>query len=133
MEVIAAMAIMGLLMMALGNGFSQSFHTNTHSRNYVNAMDDAKKIIEQIRYVAETSGLSGSDSVTDANYWSNNSNSGWLQTASFSDLPSASRTIEFPSGTSGDPIQVKVNVQWNEGRGSVKRYVLETLVTKRGE
>ena len=127
MEVLFAIAILATVLLAVGNGFDKSATSSVSARNQILAMEDTKRILEQVRMVADSSGLA---TVKDQDYWSNVNGNGWLQTTTFSNLTGATHTIVFPDGTTQDPLHVRANVNWQEKNGT-RSYSLDTLVTNR--
>ena len=128
MEVLFALGILSLVLLAIGSGFSNMTSKNVNLRNQTFAMEDSRQIIEQIRKVADEQSL---NTVRDSNYWTRADGQGWLQTTtSLSHLPQVTRTVTFPDGTADDPLRGRVSVQWLE-KGITHTYSLETLVTKR--
>lgn len=120
-EVLLALAIMAIVLYSLGGGFDNASSVNVTTVNRTSAMQDARKIVEHVRMMAEEQGLSA---VTNSSYWTN-----WFANTDF-DLNNATRQVSFPDGTTADPLRVRVTVSWPEKGGS-KQYSLETLVTKR--
>ena len=159
-EVLFAISIMAIVLGAITGGFSQAIKSGSFSKNQIAAMNDTKKMLEHVRMTADKKGLQGSGSVTDANYWSNPSGTGWLQTATFSNLPNATRSISFPdsvffshqpginyhgnpnesyaANASSEPgpmtkvLHVRASVNWQE-KGGPKSYYADTLITNRAE
>ncbi len=129
-EILFSIAILAFLLAALAGGFQKLSASNASLKYQALASNDAKKTMEQVRFLADQKGLAGTGSVTDSSYWSNASGTGWLQTTSFSSLSGASRTVTFPDGTSQDPLHVRTTVTWQE-KGTDRSYSLDTYVTKR--
>ncbi len=128
-EVLFAMGILGIVLTFIGYAFTQSAYQGASTKNKIGAMNDVKKMLEQVRTVADKNGLTGPNSVTDGTYWTNAGN-GWLETQTFSNLSTPARTIIFPSGTGGNPLRVRATVTWQEKTGT-RSYFMETLATKR--
>lgn len=130
-EVLLALGVITIVLYALGGGFNQTMQGNVDIRNQLAAIEDAKKILEQVRLTADQGGISA---VTDTQYWA-----GWLEegknwgianSALFSPLPGAIRSLEFPDGTSGNPLHVRATITWQE-KNQTRAYSLDTFVTKR--
>ena len=129
-EILFAVGILAILLAAILGGFGQLATTESSLKYQASAVNDAKKIMEQVRLVADEQGLTGQNSVTDTSYWDNEGGTGWIETESFSSLPGATRSVTFPDGTSEDPLHVRVTISWQE-KGANKSYSLDTFVTKR--
>jgi hypothetical protein len=121
-----ATGIMAIVILSFGTAIERVIGTNVFSNNKSLAYNDAKRIMEQIRYLADTQGLT---SVANASYWSNNGG-GWLETQSFSSLPNAVRSVQFPDGTSGEPLHVRVLVRWKEKKAN-RKLITSALITPR--
>ncbi|PIQ85033.1 MAG: hypothetical protein COV74_10570 [Candidatus Omnitrophica bacterium CG11_big_fil_rev_8_21_14_0_20_45_26] len=128
METLFAMAILGIVMAGLASGFNQATKSSQYKTNETSAINDAKRMLEHARYIAEKNGFTGTDSLSDSTYWTN-----WFSSATgLSALPNVTRSITLPNGTNGDPpYQVNAVINWKE-RGQDKQYVLSTLISRRG-
>lgn len=129
MEVLFALSIFSIVLIAVASAFNFGAAMNAAAKNKILVATDAKKIMEQVRMVADSIDL---EAVTDADYWKNVSGTGWLQTEVFSStsLPSINMNVTFPEGTSGDPLYVLVTITWAEKSGT-KTYQLHNKITKR--
>lgn len=124
-EVLAALGIMAIVLVAMGGGFNQSLNATASSRNQLAAVSDTRRILEHARKVTDSYGLTGTNSVTDQNAWDL-----WISTSQNWQLPNAIKAVTFPAGTSGNPLQVRATVTWSEKQGT-KSYHLDTLITRR--
>lgn len=129
MEVLFALAIFAIIMVSVAGAFNFGSSMNVTAKNKILVVNDAKKIMEQARMIADSISL---NAVTDADYWKNISGTGWLQTETFSSsaLPSINMSISFPEGTSGDPLYVLVTITWLE-KTTTKTYQLHNKITQR--
>ena len=129
-EVLFALGIMAIVLLAVLNGFNQSAAQGASSKNRIAASEDAKKILEHARSIADTNNLTGTGSVSDQSYWTD-----WIQSettaGTFSNLTGATRALTtFQVGTGEDPLGVRATVTWQE-KGGTKSYSLDTMMTKR--
>lgn len=124
-EVLLASALLVLAVFALGGGFNYANSVSAFAQSKIMAANDAEKVMEEARRVADAVGLSGTNGVTDSSYWTT-----WIAGQTFSSLPNRSISVTFPEGTSGNPIQTLVTVSWTE-KGATRSYKLYTLVTPR--
>ena len=118
-EVVATVGLTSLAMLALAGALHYALTLNTYSKDRLIAINDARRVSEQVRTTADTVGLTGTGSVSDANIqWQN-----WISNT----LPN--ETVQVQSAGT-DPLQVTVSVNWLEkARNETIRLV--TLVTKR--
>lgn len=109
LELVLAIALASLIIWAVAGGFQYAAALSALSQNKQAAVSDAEKIMEEVRRVADSAGLSGTGSASDANYWT-----AWVAGQSFSSLPSATRVVDFPEGMSTELLTVRVTVGWKE-------------------
>ncbi|MBI4388362.1 MAG: hypothetical protein HY582_04910 [Candidatus Omnitrophica bacterium] len=129
MEILCALGILAVVLTVLGQTLNFATSNHTYLRNKTLAVNDAKKVMEQVRLIADTVGLTcntGGGCVADTSYWTNANNNGWTDIQSFS---LAKPGISFPDG-SNDPLHVRVTVNWTE-KDAAKSYALDSLVTQR--
>ena len=107
-----AIALLGMLMLM---NYSLAFGQSSNSRE--KAINDARRILEQIRTKANNNGLSSVTGTSQAT-WNSFLSGG---------LPQESASVTS-SGT--DPLTVTVSVSWQE-KGKAAIYTAATLVTKR--
>lgn len=89
-ELLFSVALCALVIWVVGGGFQLATGLGTFSKNRYAAVNDAEKMMEEVRRLADAAGLSGSGSVEDATYWT-----AWIAGQSFSTLPSPTRTVSF--------------------------------------
>jgi type II secretory pathway pseudopilin PulG len=126
-EQLLALFVLVIVTMSMAAAFDQTLGANVYSKNRLLAANDAKKIMEQVRATADKYGTG--NPLQTPTYWSNASNTGWLQTASFSSLPGKTMSVQFPSGNTY-PLQVRAVVNWTE-KGGTKTYNLDAMVMRR--
>ena len=86
-EVVCAFGIAAIVLAALLSGFNQALSNRAWNKEQFSAMADTRKILEHVRMIADEKGLTGTDSLTDSNYWGIPSETtGWLNTTTFSNL-----------------------------------------------
>jgi len=129
LEVLFSIAILAMMMAAIAGGFSQFNRVSVSQQYQTRAIQDAARMLEQVRKVANESGVTAATSAT---YWSTAGGTGWLETsaAQFNVLPEVERSITFPDGTAGNPLHVRATVTWQE-QGNPKSYSMDMLVTER--
>lgn len=124
-ELLFSIALAALVIWVVGGGFQYATSIGAFSQNKQAAMNDAEKIMEEMRRVIDTNGLSGTGSATDTNYWSV-----WIAGQSFSPLSGAVRNVSFPQGTGQNPLPVSVTVSWSE-KNAARNVTLFNKVTPR--
>lgn len=124
-EVLFAAALLVVIIVSVAKISQNSSSLTALAQSKMVAAQDAEKVMEEVRRVANTTGLSGTNSVTDASYWTT-----WIASQAFTTLPSESVNVTFPSGTNENPLSVLVQVSWSE-KNSTKTYQLYNLVTQR--
>jgi len=129
MEVLLALFIFAIILVSVASAFNFGAAMNAVARNKILATNDAKKIMEQVRMIADSLGLAA---VTDADYWENVNGTGWLQTETFSSsaLNDIDMSVSFPDNPTEDPLHVLVTISWTEKNGA-KTYQLHNKITRR--
>ena len=118
MELMIGIALFSIALFGIMLLLSQSLALGKFSNNRIVAVNEARRVIEDIRHTADTNGLTGV-SATFPNGWAQN----------LSTLPSGTATLTYLQN-SVDPLPIRVTVNWAE-KGKSAAYSVETLVTKR--
>lgn len=124
-EILLAITLITIVIAAVGASFQYAASLSSFAQNKITAANDAERTMEEVRRVANASGLTGSNSASDSTYWTT-----WLSGQTFSGLPSQSVSVTFPAGTGTDPLQVLVTINWSE-KGTTRTFRLYSLVTQR--
>ena len=118
-EALASVGLCALVIFVLVAVLNYSLYLNAYSKDRLIAMNDARRITEQVRTVADTNGLSGAGSVTSPT-------TPWSSLLS-NKLPSESVQVT----TSGsDPLTVTVRISWLE-KNRTENFQFATKVTHR--
>ena len=121
-EVMVAIGIFAIAVFGTLALIGQSISFGKHTHNQTIAANEAKRVLENVRRVADASGL--------ATVASNNFN----ETLNSSLLQSGTVTVTDLSGNSlvsnADPLPVRVTVSWTQ-KGQATTYKLDTMVTQR--
>ena len=123
-ETLTAISLFGLALFGTLELISVALASGKFSQNRAIAMNDSRLVLEQIRTEAETNGLTG---VTGTN-WTTWANQNLCNPAC--DLAGENTVVTYPQGTAGDPLAVRVTLNWTE-KGKASRYIVDTMVTKR--
>jgi len=121
-EGLFAIVLMTIVIAAVGSSFQYAASMNAFAQDKIAAANDAEKTMEEVRRVANSSGLAATST---ASTWTT-----WISAQTFSGLPDESVAVTFPAGTAGDPLQVLVTVTWSE-KSATRAFKLYSLVTKR--
>ena len=114
----AGIALFSIALFPMLMVLSQSLTFGTFANNRTMAMNEARRVIEDIRRVTDTNGLSSLVGMT----WSGTSLSS--ETISVTDL--SNNALQ----NNADPLPVRITITWSE-KGKTTLYRVETLVTKR--
>ena len=122
-EVMAGMGLFAFALLGLLALMAQSLEFGHFSSNRTIAINEIRQTIEDIRRVADVSGLT---TVRSTNF---------DETLSDSTLKSGSITVTDTSGNalssnSSDPLPVRIKITWSE-KGKTTSYTVDTKVTKR--
>ena len=117
-EMMAGIALFSIALFPMLMVLSQSLTFGTFANNRTMAMNEARRVIEDIRRVTDTNGLSSLVGMT----WSGTSLSS--ETISVTDL--SNNALQ----NNADPLPVRITITWSE-KGKTTLYRVETLVTKR--
>lgn len=118
-EAMISLGIIVVIVLALGMVLFYAVTLHEESQHRTIALQDAMRVTEEIRYIADSVGLTGTNSVTDPNRQWNALLSNLLP----------SQTVQV--GWSGaNPLQISVQVNWVE-RGRSLNVSLNTMVTRR--
>ena len=118
-EALAVVGLSALLILALAGSLNYSLVLNTYSKSRLIAMNDARRVAEEVRTIADSAGLSGTGSVTDSSIVWNNFLSGILPNESAQVVTSGS-----------NPINATITVSWKE-KNRNESLQFTTKVTKR--
>ena len=118
-EALAVVGLSALLILALAGSLNYSLALNTYSKSRLIAMNDARRVAEEVRTIADSAGLSGTGSVTDSSIVWNNFLSGILPNESAQVVTSGS-----------NPINATITVSWKE-KNRNESLQFTTKVTKR--
>lgn len=137
MEVLFATAIFAAILVAMGSGFNHAASMNAYIKNKSSAANDAKKIMEQVRMLTDTSGLAA---VMEADTWKKPDGTGWLQQninranedmgVTFPDCTDQNDPEPSDCPENGDPLHVRVIISWQE-KTTEKQFQLDGLFTQR--
>lgn len=121
-EVTTGIALFAIAMFGISASINQSLSMSTFSKNRIIAMNDSRRVLEEIRKTAEDPGIGGGlAGITGTTDWSPFLVGGLDNEAVVVTIPNAG----------ADPLQVQVLISWDE-KGKTSNYVTNTLVTKRG-
>ena len=117
-ELMAGIALFSFALFPMMMLLSQSLTFGTFANNRTIAMNEARRVVEDIRRVADTNGLAGLVGMS----WTGSAITG--ETVSVTDLSNNSLQ------NNADPLPVRVTITWPE-KGKTTIYRVETLVTQR--
>ena len=121
-EVMVAIGIFAFAVFGTLALIGQSMAFGKASNNQTVAVNEAKRVLENVRRVADTSGLA---TVASTNF---------NETLSSSVLPSGTVVVTDLSGNAlvnnADPLPVRVTVSWTQ-KGQTINYSMDTMVTQR--
>jgi len=124
-EVLVAVVLLMSAIVVVGSAFNYAINVTASTQARVAASNDAGKVMEEVRRVADMVGLNGAGSVSDPVYWST-----WIQNQTYSNNSEQSVSVTFPDGIGQHPLHVMVQVSWNE-KGATRQYELHHTVTPR--
>ena len=118
LEVMCGISLFALALFPTLTVLAQSLTFGTYANNRAIAMNEARRVIENMRRIADTSGLDALIGLT----WTGTSLTG--EGISVSDLSNNALV------NNTDPLPIRVTVTWTE-KGKTTLYRVETMVTDR--
>ncbi len=122
MEVMVAISIFAIALLGTLALMGQSMAFGKYANNRTIAQNEARRVFENVRRVADASGLA---TVASTNF---------NETLSDNTLKSGTIAVTDLSGNAltnnADPLPVRVTVSWSQ-KGQTLTYILDTMVTQR--
>ena len=118
LEVMFGISLFALALFPTLTILGQSLTFGSYANNRAIAMNEARRVIEDIRRIADTSGLSALVGQT------------WTGTSLTGEGISVSDLSNNPLQNNADPLPIRVTVTWTE-KGKTTSYRVETMVTDR--
>lgn len=119
LETLIAIGLFAMVVLVFLGSIHYSLALNTYSKDRLVALNDVKRVIEQVRLVADSYGVTGAGSVL-------NPTTPWSNFISNS-LPNESVLLVI-SGV--DPLVVTATISWNE-KSRTQNLSMSTKVTRR--
>jgi len=119
-ELLISMTVLGIVLFALLFGYMQCFKINEMSQNTTIALEDAQKVIEQMRSLS----VNSLTDITNVDW------TGWAANNACTFTIDNDLSKLYPQGQSADPLEICVTVKWQE-RGRPCEVNLSTLITVR--
>ena len=123
MELMIGVGLFAIVLFGIMLLIGESLALGKFSNHRTVAMNEARRVIEEIRQVADQNDLA---TVVSTN-WAT-----WADTVNA--LPSETTTVTDLQGNplqnNVDPLQIRVTVSWTE-KGKISAYAVDTMVTKR--
>lgn len=123
-EVMISMAIFAGTLAAFAGVYATTTRLNESGRNLTQAMNDARVVMEAIRDTAQSGGLTGASGVTGVYPQGNN-------LAAALGLNSLQNETIRATYSGVDPLQVTLQIDWDQGVHSRDPITMETLITRR--
>ena len=118
LELTVGIAIFSFALFPMMMVLSQSLTFGTFANNRAIAMNEARRVTEDIRRVADTNGLASLIGMT------------WSGTVLPSESISVTDLSNNPLANNADPLPVRVTISWGE-KGKTTLYRIDTKVTQR--
>ena len=123
-EVMVSMLIFATIVAAFAGFYATMARLNESSRNLTQAMNDVRIVLEAMRDTAQSGGLTGATGVTGVYPQGNN-------LAAALGLDSLENETIQATYSGADPLQVTLQVDWDQGVYSRDPITIETLITRR--